>query len=316
MSNNGKALGLILSVALGALPAAAAHSTSLYVGNGSGATLKQTIDGAQAGDTIIVGPGTYTTPRGYWVSRPLHIISEKGPSETIIANRGYCVGVGGPCYGSFGFYLYGFVGNFTIKGFTFRDHFYGDYGLEGQGICVVQVSGTISGNVFSHNIYGVEAVEAPRVIIENNLFQNNSYDGVMISSGQSAEIRFNTFASNFGSIWLAGSAGNAVVRNNIMVLGYRGIVADSSATFTLSCNDIWGSVKENCYGLSTGCIGVDGNISVDPLFCNGYYLHQGSPCLGANTPSACGGDYMGCYPVACEVAVQGKSWGNIKSIFK
>lgn len=326
MSNNGKALVLILSVALRAFPVAAAHSTSLYVGNGSGATLKQTIDGAQAGDTIIVGPGTYSILEGFHVSKPLHIISEKGPSETIIANYGGCIGVGGPCYGSLGFNIGEFTGSFTIKGFTIRDHQPSVEGFDGAGIDVSRCSGIISDNVFINDAAGIIIYECPGIVIEGNLFQGCS-GGISITSPfapTSAEISYNTFVLNYEHISIGWGVKypeaqiDVVVRNNIMALGswWALRVDGSSITASLSCNDIWNNAAGDCYGLSTGCVGVDGNISADPLFCNGYYLHEGSPCLGANTPALCNGGPMGCYPVACEVAVQGRSWGNIKSIFK
>jgi hypothetical protein len=326
MSPNGKALVLILAVVLGAFPAAAAHSTSLYVGDGSGATLNKTIASAQAGDTIIVGPGTYTVLEGFMVGRPLHIISEKGPSETIIANYGRCIGVGGPCYGSLGFSIGGFNGSFTIKGFTIRDTHKGQDGFDGQGIDVYRCSGTISDNVFVNDEGGIIVYECPGLVIEGNLIQGSG-TGISISSPSSpttAEIRYNTLVLNYAHISIGWGLAypqaqmNVVVRNNIMASSswWALRVQGSTITASLSCNDFWNNAAGDCYGLSSGCVGSDGNIAADPLFCSGYYLHQGSPCLGANTPTPCNGEPMGCYPVACEVAVQGKSWGNIKSIFK
>lgn len=325
MSNNGKALVLILSVALGAFPAAAAHSTSLYVGNGSGVTLQQTINGAQAGDTIIVGPGTYSIFEGLDVGKPLHIISEKGPAETIIANYGGCIGVGGPCPGSNGFTIGGFAGSFTIKGFTIRDTHQGQDGFDGEGINVFRCTGIISGNVLVNDEGGIGIYECPGLVVEDNLIQGSG-TGIYITSPArptSAEIRYNTLVLNYAHISIGWGPHpqaqiDVVVRNNIMASSswWALRVQGSSITASLSCNDFWNNAAGDCYGLSTGCIGVDGNVSVDPLFCNGYYLHQGSPCLGPNTPAPCNGEPMGCYPVACEIAVQGKSWGNIKSIFK
>jgi Right handed beta helix region len=321
MSNPNKALVLILAVSLGAITIRAAHSASWYVGNGDAAALKQTIASAQAGDSIIVGPGTYNTAGGFSISKPLHIISEKGPSETIIANHGYCVGVGGPCYGSCGFYVQGFSGRFTIKGFTFRDHSdTGDVpGLFGQGIMVVQVSGTISNNVFAHNEDGVDVSESPHVLIDNNLFRDNNGTGVSVINADSVEIRFNTFACNFANIQLSGSTIlNVALDNNILALAsWRCFcISEDFVTVSLSCNDIWGNAQHDCPGSTAGLIDTGGNISLDPLFCDGYRLHQDSPCLGANTPALCNGGHMGCYPVPCEVAVEKQPWGRVKSIFR
>jgi nitrous oxidase accessory protein NosD len=321
MSNSRKALVPMLIVALAVFSIRAAHSATWYVGNGDAAALEQTFNSAQGGDTVIVGPGTYDTAGGFSISKPLHIMSEKGPSVTIIANHGYCVGVGGPCYGSLGFYVQGFSGNFTITGFTFRDHSdTGDVpGLFGQGVMVVQVSGTISNNVFAHNEDGVGVSESPHVLIADNLFQNNRGDGVSAIGADSVEIRSNTFVSNFYNFWFGGSTAlDVALQNNIIALASWGnmCVKGDSVTVTLSCNDVWSNGLHDCAGSSASSVDAGGNISLDPLFCDGYRLHQDSPCLGANTPALCNGDHMGCYPVPCEVAVEKQPWGKIKSIFK
>lgn len=320
MSINEKTLALILLIALTIFPIHAAHSANWYVGNGNGAALKQTLSSSRAGDTIIVGPGTYSILNGFVVSKPLHIISEKGPSETTIANYDGCIGVGGPCYGSFGFVTYGFSGSFTIKGFTIRGHQPNIEGFDGYGISVWDGSGIISNNILTHNATGIRVLRSSGVVIENNLIQTSDGNGIAISSDASADIRFNTLVHNYyQQIWLETPvASNTVVRNNIVALGDRwGLsVQGESGAVSLSCNDIWGNALGDCHGLSNGCIGVDGNISLDPLFCSGYYLHQESPCLGANTPSLCSGDHMGCYAVACEVATQKQSWGKVKAIFR
>jgi hypothetical protein len=319
MSNSRKALVPVLIVALAAFSIRAAHSATWYVGNGDAAALQQTINNAQGGDTIIVGPGTYNTAIGFSIFKPLHIISEKGPSETIIANHGYCVGVGGPCYGSLGFGLSNFSGDFTIKGFTFRDHMDADYGLYGWGVEIEKASGTVSNNVFTHNVDAVCVSESPHVLIENNLFQGNRGDAVSIISGGSAEIRFNTFVRNFANIWLGGSTTlDVALHNNILALAsWRGMcVNGDSVTVTLSCNDVWSNGFNDCTGSSASYVDAGGNISLDPLFCDGYYLHDDSPCLGANTPALCTGGHMGCYPIACELSTEKQPWGKVKSIFR
>ena len=82
--------------------------------------------------------------------------------------------------------------------------------------------------------------------------------------------------------------------------GENSIVAFDSADLEgsevdFSCSDLLGNVP-NAIIVQ---IGLDGNISADPLFCGGedfeYYLTPESPC--AMNHSDCGG--MGCYPVYC-----------------
>ena len=320
MSNNGKALVLALMIALSAIPICAARSANWYVGNGDAAALTQTINGAQDGDTVIVGPGTYNTQHGFFISKPLHIISEMGPSETTIANHGYCVGVGGPCYGSLGFYVnYSSPDRFTIRGFTIRNHTQGDYGLDGWGVFIVHASGTVSNSVFIRNSDGISTTEAPDIVIENNLIETSYGSGISILSGKSAMIRFNTFVSNSSNFWLGGSTAlDVTLENNIITLAsWRNMcIQGDSVTVTLSCNDVWSNGLHECAGSSASYVDAGGNISLDPLFCEGYYLHQDSPCLGANTPSSCNDEHIGCYAVPCEVAVEKQTWGKIKSIFR
>jgi parallel beta-helix repeat protein len=321
MPHTFRVLVAILSIALGAFLSAAARSTNWYVGDGDAAALKQNLYDDSAGDTIIVGPGIYKIYGSFLLLKPLHIISEKGPSETIIANYGGCIGVGGPCIGSNGFIVYGFAGSFTIRGFTIRDHKSDPNSLvgDGYGIRVYAGSGIISDNILAQNENGIQVVESSGVIIENNLIQASSGCGIAILSDGSAEIRFNTIVQNYCQIFLESPvSASTVVRNNIIALGdwWALYVQGSSATVSLSCNDIWNNAGGDCYGLSTGCIGVNGNISLDPLFCDGYYLHQGSPCLGANTPASCNGEHMGCYAIPCEIGVEKQSWGKVKAIFR
>jgi hypothetical protein len=69
----------------------------------------------------------------------------------------------------------------------------------------------------------------------------------------------------------------------------------------LSCTDIYG----NAGGDWTECIGeqlgINGNFSADPLFCNlgggDYTLAETSPCAPEHSPAGCG--LIGAFPVAC-----------------
>jgi len=321
MSNRGKMLSAIVGIAIGAFAIPSARAAGWYVSGGSGQALQATIDAASPGDTIVVGPGTYSVHRYFFVTKPLHILSEKGPQLTTIANTYQCIGVGGPCYGSNGFIMYySAKGIFTIAGFTIRGHRPFDWDItSGRGI-EASAPGTIRDNVFDGNEVALAAFNTTSLVrIENNLFHNN-FQGIRAEDSESLEIRHNSFVHNTWQIEIRlykGAPSSVTIANNILVNGYRGIMVNSPAIVpSISCNDVWNNREGNYYDQVSDRTGIDGNISLDPLLCNGYYLHLGSPCLGANTPTLCSGDHMGCYPVACEVATEKQSWGKVKSVFR
>lgn len=308
---------------LAALAATAfdAGAASFYVGGGSGAALQSAINAASAGDTILVGPGSYSVYMGFQISRSLHVIAEKGPSATVIANFSGSRGAGSPDYGSAGFTITGAAEGFTIRGFTFRDHYKGDYegGMwGGWGVYAMHSAGVIEGNVFERNGAAVFVMRDSRVFVRDNLMKQNG-QGVQLSEAAVGEVRFNTIAGSYVAIWVGHFAAptDVSIRNNIFSDCGYGVrnATEGLSSVSVACNDFW-SCEIDCAGLSGSCVDVDGNISADPFFCDGYYLHLGSPCLGAGAPASCGGEHMGCYPTACELGAEKTSWGAVKSLFR
>ena len=100
---------------------------------------------------------------------------------------------------------------------------------------------------------------------------------------------------------------------------------DPNSHPVLECCDIFG----NAGGDWTGCIadqlGVNGNISEDPLFCdpeaNDFTIAENSPCAPGNSPAGC--DLIGALPVGCtattavpEIALRETTWGAVKASFR
>ena len=322
-SSNGAIMKRVMTIALLLVVPCAAMAATARVPS-QYAEIQAAIDASSSGDTILVGSGTYSIVGGYLVNKPLHIISEFGPDSTIIANSPpNCVGC--PQTGSNGFMVSSLNGRFTIKGFTMMNHVEGMETVHsgGWGVYVFKASGTISNNVFRDNeSAGVELPLGSSVIVENNLFTGNQV-GISIWNGGSGDIRFNTIVGSTGYAQIHfGMAGtHATVNNNIIVnCSGGGIHSDGLGSYQISCNDVWNNAGGNYNGTLPDQTGINGNISLDPLFCGvagsgNFHLQSGSPCAPQNVPGACSGQGMGCYPATCTIAVKQQSWGSIKSLF-
>jgi predicted outer membrane repeat protein len=79
--------------------------------------------------------------------------------------------------------------------------------------------------------------------------------------------------------------------------------ADTDYPPLLSCCDIYGNTAGDWSDCVVDQLGVNGNISVDPIFCDvetgDFTLREDSPCAEENNPG-CG--LIGSWPVACGVA--------------
>jgi hypothetical protein len=86
---------------------------------------------------------------------------------------------------------------------------------------------------------------------------------------------------------------------------------------TLSCCDIYGNAGGDWVGCIAGQLGVAGNISADPLFCDRpggiLTIDAASPCAPDNS-GGCG--TIGSLFVDCDSPVQAKSWGEIKAMYR
>jgi predicted outer membrane repeat protein len=82
------------------------------------------------------------------------------------------------------------------------------------------------------------------------------------------------------------------------------------------CCNIFGNHGGNWTGLIADLLGIDGNISLDPLLCPGSgngsaYLQSDSPCAEGNNPE-CG--QIGAWGVGC-TAARATSWSQLKSMY-
>jgi len=152
---------------------------------------------------------------------------------------------------------------------------------------------------------------APSAVVENSIFHGNTAmfygGGLAMQNAVTSSITGNTFADNNGTF--SGGAGlyimscDPTVGNNIMAFNTgatgqaNGVhVASGSPVFT--CNDVFDNVGANFSGVSDPT-GSDGNISVDPLFCD---IDAGNFGLSASSPCVTGGcGQIGAEGVGCGV---------------
>jgi len=296
-------------------------------GTGDTAYLDLAVYSAQTGDTVLVGPGRYSQPT--LELGAIHLISEAGPEATTIEL--YIMDIEWDVH----VIVIGDVNACSVIGFTIRGARNG-WLSTGGGIDIVSSSALIKGNIIMDNWCasggGLACYGSPAPVIEGNLFYGNGgFAGAAIEVCQcSPTIRNNTIVDNHandgaGAIYLVGAQSFPAIINNIIVgntaTSYGAIYGDAPAGITLSCNDVWDNQPSNYDTPLTDQTGLNGNISLDPLFCGeagsrNYYLQANSPCAAANVPVSCAGAGMGCYSVKCAVGVKKKSWGTIKSLFK
>jgi hypothetical protein len=154
---------------------------------------------------------------------------------------------------------------------------------------------TIRRCVFTRQLgYTAAAVSSGgQCAIEQSLFYDNECWGepgvIQISGNGPNELRNNTIAFNTqGGVSIVQAV--ASVRNNIISSNSNfGLSCFNPAPGSITCNDVW----DNSPNYEAGCpdpTGTDGNISLDPMFCDvdarDLRLGEDSPC--APGASACG----------------------------
>ena len=128
-------------------------------------------------------------------------------------------------------------------------------------------------------------------------------------------------AASGGGIALKGTTSLAVDHTIIAQSNDGGAVAlQPNTTMTLSCTDLFGNYGGDWTGPIAGQYGVNGNFSLDPLFCSApsfdLTLHADSPCAPGNHPDGFGCGQIGAREVGCGgVPVSERSWGAIKSMY-
>jgi hypothetical protein len=233
-----------------------------------------------------------------------NVIEQCGAVYGGIGFGGYDIGRGGAVASVFG--------DPVIEGNTLRKNTAsGSYGGSGGAIYCLSGQPIIQGNVVEHNsaVYDVHG--------------GTGGDGaaVFCDGAARATITGNTVVGNqYGGGWglmsviTCTETVQATISNNIIAynenpsIGNLGAVAGDSLAVFMGCNDIYGNEVDDegvqmdgdYVGLIADQLGVNGNISADPNFCdqdNGdYHLSILSPCVAGNNSCA---TLMGALGPAC-----------------
>lgn len=172
-------------------------------------------------------------------------------------------------------------------------------GLYATATPVVMDGCLVSGNS-AQSGGGIQLATCPSVDLDNTVLVDNSsliFGGtVYLTSCTTADLAGLTLAYNSsvsGAAGINASATPMTVSNTISAFNTGGAAANGINTTdaaTLSCNNVFGNDSAN-YGGVADPTGSDGNISLDPMFCNvedgDYRVSTDSPCAPANS-GGCG----------------------------
>jgi predicted outer membrane repeat protein len=323
--------------------------------SGDAPTIRAGVDSASIGDTVLVACGTYYEYNIHMKSG-IALVSESGEAEcatidaeyqhrvlwcgycdSVTVIRGFTITHGTPYLGNpgsgGGMFISdspgliiehcSFVENVTHYGAgvwcqncapTFVDCvFLANYGItDGGGLCcATNASPVVESCVFAGNRAsrggGVWcAVLSAPVFVNCTFYGNHSYDGggAIYCTEESSPVLEKTI--------IAYSADGGAIE-----------VEDAMSSATLTCCDVYGNTGGDWTGSIADQLGVNGNFSAPPLFCDtaggDFTLEDCSPCLPGNHPDGydCGG-IIGAFGSGCGCGVPADpwTWGMIKAMYK
>ncbi len=298
-------------------------------------TIQAGIDAAVAGDTVLVADGTYTGSGNRDIDfggKGVVLKSENGPDFTIID----CEGSASEHHHGFDFHS-GEESTAVVEGFTVQGGYVSSFG--GAILCANGSNPTIANNMIINNQAlngggGIGCRSSDPVLIGNFLTGNSADDGgAIMLSNSNATISYNVLVKNQvlaegGALSLWNSSpvmvSNTIVSNTAVYGGGAIFICSSSPTLykcLFAFNSGSGAITcavgcppsspdlycTNVFGNSSdwmGCIadqaGINGNFSLDPLFCDtandNFHISVTSPCAPANSPC---GELVGAFGAPC-----------------
>lgn len=285
-------------------------------GTGFYPTIQAAIDDVLDEDVVLLTDGVFTGPGNVDVDfhgRPVTVRSESGNPATCIID---CGGDRDE-HRAFNF-VQGEEALSIVEGITITN----GYITEGGGaiLCTNGSTPTIRNCVITANRVGdgggAILCSGASPSVSNCVFTFNESDGnagtVSITEGAAPVITECTFYMNGagenggGAFWISDDS-SPDIDNCIIVSGTGGGAVQCEAgtpNAVLECCDIYGNVGGDWEGCIADQLGVDGNISADPLFCDAessnFRLQDESPC-GQDYNPDCG--QIGAFPLGCGLHV-------------
>ncbi len=213
---------------------------------------------------------------------------------------------------------------------TFEDNYAFPELMDGFGgaIYCAEASPMIEGTIFRGNLSGkggaISFADCPAPTLVDCLFVDNHADkgAALYLWNSTVTAQGITFSEN-GADWFPGGnaprsfagtvyaegASQLALSNSIIAFTAQGpgIHMQAPASAVVTCSDLFDNEGGHTSGTLGDIIGVDGNISADPLFCGEsvpeevYTLAASSPCVPAGNDC---GVLMGALPVGC-IAISG-----------
>jgi hypothetical protein len=326
-------------------------------GSGDFPTIQAGVDAAASGDVLVLASGTFSGPGNRDVDllgKTLVIRSQSGdPSSCVIdcsaesgAHRAFLVisgeGVGtalegltiahtrensGPIIGGGGAVLCRNSSSLRISYCIFEDNqVVGVENMTGGGAVASGGGCEVLGCVFIGNVAAHGgALSGFFGSIRGCTFINNTglegSGAVYLGGVQGAVMESCTFVGNTSQTGAVLQTSNADVTLSNCIFAFNqcgGVIAQyGTGSVTLECCDIYGNEGGDWVGAIGYQLGIAGNISADPLFCDlageDYSLETDSPCALDQNPE-CG--LIGAWPMPCVgVPVTRITWGALKALY-
>jgi hypothetical protein len=323
-----------LIVGLLILPASATPRTWYILPDGTGdaPTIQAGVDSCVPFDTVLVGPGTYYETVKVF-ERKITIVGEAGPGQTVIDAQQN----GRPLTFSITGGSLGWLSGFTLTGGDANADSFGT-GL-GGGLdlamgkvlvseCIIQGNLAREGGGVYVFAYKPNYVLSGCLISDNIATEAGGGVFMMTSWEEGLELENNTIVGNAaplgaGVYYVAAQFALLTLTNNIIAgnNGDYGVYGHVSNDISATCNNVWGHMPSDYGGSASDHTGTDGNISLDPLFCDlvggDYRLDCSSPCLPGNHPDGADCGLIGKYAVGCgPSAIEKTTWGRLKAMYR
>ena len=292
-------------------------------------TIQSAADAASPNDSVIVLPGVYGKPEGslsqpvVTIDKALTLVSLDGAGNTVIDGV-----TSDPDSASLGIEVNAML--VTVSGFTCRNCY---VGISASGFLI-----TTFLNEYRSNHYGL-LISGVGVHVERSTFEANAVGLACFSAGASGRIDHNVFVENGVGLTFLGGGELFVLQNTICFSESTGIVAGFSSpiiqnnivyasgvnglsvrdlfpVWNFFCNDVYGSGSMDYEGVNDQT-GINGNISIDPVFCDEANFDFGLCLDSPLTLQTCG--FLGAYGVTCgycRTPIKRTTWGALKAIYR